>query len=132
MKARLNCILLIDDNESDNYYHKIIIEGMNIAGKIEIAENGLEALTLLKKEKQTPPELIFLDINMPKMDGWEFLEKYKDLDIKQKARITIVMLTTSSNPEDRKRAEKAAEVSGFVTKPLSEEILNGILEAHFK
>jgi len=131
MRKKLNCILLIDDNDADNHYHQIIIEQMNITESIQIAENGLEALAFLKKENQVAPELIFLDINMPKMNGWEFLEEYKNLDAKQKAEIVIVMLTTSANPDDIKRAETIAEVNGFKVKPLTEEMLNEILDKHF-
>ncbi len=131
MKKQLNTILLIDDNQADNYYHRIIIEGMHITNNIAIALNGLEALTYLKKEGQVPPELILLDINMPKMNGWEFLEEYKQLDAKHKAKITIIMVTTSANPEDKKRAAATAEVNGFTTKPLTEELMKEILEYHF-
>lgn len=131
MRKKLNCILLIDDNDADNHYHQIIIEQMNITESVQIAENGLEALAFLKKENQVAPELIFLDINMPKMNGWEFLDEYKNLDAQQKAEIVIVMLTTSANPDDIKRAETIAEVNGFKVKPLTEEMLNEILEKHF-
>ena len=75
MRKKLECILLIDDDDEDNFYHKIVIERMNITKRIEVAYNGLEALEFLQKESQIIPELIFLDINMPKMNGWEFLEK---------------------------------------------------------
>ena len=131
MKKKLNCVLLIDDNQADNNYHRIIIEGMNITNNIQFALDGFEALEYLNKENQEPPELIFLDINMPKMNGWEFLEKYKDLDAKHKAKTTIVMLTTSLNPADKEKADKIAEVNGFTSKPLSEEYLKEILEKYF-
>lgn len=131
MKNKLNCILLIDDNTADNRYHQIIIEEMNICNNIQIVQNGLEALDYLKNENHMSPELIFLDINMPKMNGWEFLKAYENLDAKQKAKITIVMLTTSGNPEDKKRAEAISEISGFIVKPLTEEDINEILELHF-
>jgi CheY-like chemotaxis protein len=131
MKKKLNCIMLIDDNSADNKYHQIIIKGMNITENIEVALDGEKAISFLKKENQTPPELIFLDINMPKINGWEFLEQYKHLDIKQKAKIVIVMLTTSGNPADREKAEQIEEVTGFKTKPLTEEMLTEILDKYF-
>jgi CheY-like chemotaxis protein len=131
MKKKLNCILLVDDDDEDNFFHKIVIERMDVTDCIEVAENGIEALKFLKKENQAIPELIFLDINMPKMNGWEFLEEYKKLSPDQKARITIMMLTTSANPDDIKRAESIEEVDGYKTKPLSEEMLTDILCKHF-
>lgn len=132
MKKKLNCILLVDDNSDDNYFHQIIIKKMDIVNRIDVVENGLEALAYLKRENQPPPELIFLDINMPRMNGWEFLEQYKYLDAKQKARVVIMILTTSANPDDIKRAKEIEEVTGFETKPLTEEMMREILNQHFQ
>lgn len=129
MKMKLNCIMLIDDNPGDNRYHQIVIEGMNITDRIEIALDGMEALNILKNK--IAPDLIFLDINMPKMNGWEFLEAYKKLGLEEKAKIIIVMLTTSENPKDYKKTEQIKEVSGFYVKPLTEENMTKILEQHF-
>jgi CheY-like chemotaxis protein len=131
MRKKLDCILLVDDDFDDSNYHKIIIKKMNITNSIQTAENGLEALEFLKKENQIIPELIFLDINMPKMNGWEFLEQYKDLPKNQKARITILMLTTSSNPDDLKKAKDFEDVTGFKSKPLTIEMLSEILSTYF-
>jgi len=131
MKRKLNCILLIDDNEADNNYHKTIIEEMGVAETVQVAENGMEAMIFLTKENQVSPDLIFLDINMPKMNGWEFLEAYKNLEIKQKGNIIIVMLTTSQNPDDKKKAERIKEINGFHVKPINEVGLNQIIEQYF-
>ena len=131
MKRKLDCVLLVDDDHEDNFFHKLVIEKMNMANVIKIARNGLEALEYLKDEKQIIPELIFLDINMPKMNGWEFLEQYKHLNPNQKARITIVMLTTSANPDDLKKAQEMEDVTGYQTKPLSKEMLTDILNSYF-
>jgi CheY-like chemotaxis protein len=131
MRKKLECILLVDDDEEDNFYHKLVINRMDIAKRIEVAYNGLEALAYLQKENQVIPELIFLDINMPRMNGWEFLEKYKDLSPAQKSRITIMMLTTSANPDHIRKAQEIEEVTGYQTKPLSPEILNEILDTYF-
>jgi CheY-like chemotaxis protein len=131
MKKKLNCILLVDDNYEDNFFHQIIINKMDITNSVQVAEDGLEALEFLKKEGQVIPELIFLDINMPKMNGWEFLEEYHKLDPKCKARITIMMLTTSANPDDIEKAKHIEDVTGFKTKPLTEEMLNEIIDEHF-
>jgi CheY-like chemotaxis protein len=132
MKRKLECILLVDDDPDDNMYHRIIIEEMNITDNIDVVLNGLEAITYLKKDNQAPPELIFLDINMPKMNGWEFLDQYKHLDAKQRARVVIVILTTSANPDHLKKAEQIKEVTGFETKPLSKEMMSEILKEHFQ
>jgi CheY-like chemotaxis protein len=131
MTRKLDCILLVDDDHEDCYFHQLVIDKMNITHSVQVAVNGLEALKFLKDETKTTPELIFLDINMPKMNGWEFLEQYKYLDPAQKARITILMLTTSVNPADLKKAQEMEDVTGYKTKPLSVEMLTEILEKYF-
>jgi len=131
LKKKLSCILLIDDDFDDNVFNKIIIRKMDITETVDEASDGVEALEHLKA-RSTPPELILLDINMPRMNGWEFLEQYKDLDPKQKAKTIIVMLTTSANPDEIKKAQEIEEVSGFKTKPLSKEMLTGILQQFFR
>ena len=131
MKKKLNCILLIDDDHEDCYFHQIVIRKMDITDSIQIAGNGLEALAFLRKENQVIPELIFLDINMPRMNGWEFLEAYCKLGVSRKAKVIIMMLTTSLNPADMERAKNIKEITGFETKPLTPEMLRKILETYF-
>ena len=130
MKKKLGCILLIDDDAEDNYFHQVVIDEMNITEHVEVALDGLEALRFLKKENQTPPELIFLDINMPKMNGWEFLKEHNKLSENQKAKVIVVMLS-SSNPEDKKRATEFPETIDFNYKPLTEKSVTKILEDYF-
>ncbi len=139
MKKRLNCVLLVDDNESDNFIHKRVLEKSGITNNIAIALNGKEALDFLTAKIQngefegsyTQPELIFLDINMPIMDGWEFLEEYHKLDISQKGKVVFIMLTTSLNPGDRVKAETLLESGCFHFKPLTLEMIKGIMERRF-
>jgi len=139
MKKKLNCVLLVDDNESDNFLHKKVLEKSGIADHIEIVMNGKEALDFITGKGKcgkpvspfSPPELIFLDINMPVMDGWEFLEGYQKLDDIQKRGIVIIMLTTSLNPDDRRIAEKIIGVNGFKYKQLTLEMINEIIKTNF-
>ena len=65
---------------------------------------------------------------MPKMNGWEFLEHYKNLDVEKKSTIIIIILTTSLNPADRKRAACIDEINGFENKPLTPQALERIME----
>src|SRR5258708_36657106 len=106
MNKKLNCILLIDDDEPTNFLNKMTIDQSGCAEWVQVVQSGQEALDYLqgtgrfknRKEDYPRPDLIFLDINMPAMDGWEFLDKYKELPKDQKAEIVLIMLTTSLNP----------------------------------
>ena len=127
MMKKLNCILLVDDNESDNFFHRRAIEQAGITDFIEIAMNGEEAIDFMatkreigQKDHSYPqPALIFLDINMPLMDGWEFLEEYQKLDVTQKSNAVIIMLTASSKYADIAKTEKIVGTGRFANKPLT-------------
>jgi CheY-like chemotaxis protein len=123
--------MLIDDNRADNFYHRLIIEEVGVAERIETFEYAEKALTYLQQASDTGVELIFLDINMPRMDGFQFLEDYKKLDDRRRAKVVVIMLTTSLNPLDETRAMAFPEVKGFRNKPLTEEMLAEIIEDHF-
>lgn len=128
----LNKILLIDDNEADNYLHRMIISEADVTESIVDRRDGVSALEYLKTmEESELPELIFLDINMPRMNGWEFLEAYNELPFAKKQSVLVIMLTTSIFPKDRQRAEHLPNFSGFLNKPLTEEDLLQLLHKHF-
>jgi len=130
MSIQLNCILLIDDDEPTNFLNKLTLEQSGCTRQIRVAQSGQEALNYLQNAAPRP-DLIFLDINMPAMDGWEFLERYRDLPDARKADIVLIMLTTSLNPDDEKRTRAIPEVAGFENKPLSPEQLNNLLKKYF-
>lgn len=131
MKKKLKSILLIDDDEPTNFFSSLLLEDADCAENIQIAESGQRALKLLNSDVNPSPDLIFLDINMPAMDGWEFLERYKQLPIEHQGKIVIIMLTTSLNPDDREKASKIKEISGFETKPLTPELIDKVLSKYF-
>ena len=126
--------MLVDDDEATNFINEIVVKKVDCAEQIHIAENGQQALDFLQESvdgNYPRPDLIFLDINMPILNGWEFLEKYKELDTIQQGEIIIVMLTTSFNPYDQRKAEEMEEITGFRNKPLTRDLLNEILQKHF-
>lgn len=134
LKQKLKCILLIDDDYATNYIHKRVINSAEITDNIVALESGYDALKYLEEtdfQEFPRPEIIFLDINMPGMDGWEFLESYEQLVESQKSKIVLVMLTTSLNPDDKNKSEHIKSIDGFRNKPLTIEILQGIIDEHF-
>ena len=134
MQRKLNCVLLIDDDEATNFINEMVIEESGKAEEVVKIQSAFDALTFLKSEekgKHPQPDLIFLDINMPGMDGWEFLEEYEKLDDGMKAKVILVMLTTSVNPDDKKKAEQFNIVDNFMLKPLTVDDFNSICEEYF-
>lgn len=137
MENILNCILLVDDDMATNFINKKILQKNNIANHINVALNGKEAIDYLCKQGKfestdiEQPQLILLDINMPVMDGWEFIESYQNLNFENKDKIVIVMLSSSFNPADKAKAESINELSAFQQKPMSKEALIKIVVKHF-
>lgn len=131
---KVNCIMLIDDNKEDNFFHERIIRKHDAANTIIVKESAQDALIFLKSKEQHEsqhPDLIFLDINMPSMNGWEFLEEYKKLDKNLQSKMIVVMLTTSDNPDDKVKAKVHGILADFKTKPLTKEMLDEILNEFF-
>ncbi|MEN8839008.1 MAG: response regulator [Flavobacteriales bacterium] len=134
MTTKLNSVLLIDDDEPTNFIAKMIVSKADLNNSTEAIQSGTKALEFLKKEELTHndiPDLIFLDINMPTMNGWEFLEEYKELEIHKKKKIYLYMLTTSMNDEDEYRSQKYEHVDGFLIKPLTLKAYTEIVKKHF-
>ena len=134
MDKKFNCILLVDDDKATNFLNKRLLSRMDIAHTIQIARNGVEAEEYLKKSMANEPgfpkpDLIFLDINMPLINGWEFLTRYEHLPDNFKNSILILMLTTSLREVDAERAQSSPFISGLIYKPLTElEIKKAILQ----
>ncbi len=131
--------MLIDDDEPTNYYNTLIIEETGCADHVQAVQSGQRALEYLTNSEDYPeygncfpcPDLIFLDINMPAMNGWEFLDKYKELKKEVKGKTVLVMLTTSLFSEDALKALKIPEISGFESKPITPEVIDKILKKYF-
>jgi CheY-like chemotaxis protein len=139
MKKKLKCVLLIDDDEPTNYLNKFQLESIDCAEHIEVAQSGEQALNYLMNGVASSnsnnglpcPDLIFLDINMPAMNGWEFLKKYSEIAKERRGNVVIVMLTTSLNPDDKQKADELSAITGFENKPLTQLKLKQILIKYF-
>lgn len=123
MTPRLRTVLLIDDQEADNYLHRRTIERSGAAESIVVHDSGQGALDYLAAHEA--PDLILLDLNMPGMTGWEFLDAHDD------PQSVIVIVSTSSNPADHDRARAHPSVAGFCAKPLTAPAFDEILDTHF-
>lgn len=134
MPKPIRCILLVDDDPDDNYLHQLVITDSGQCEEVRVAESGFQALDYLTQTDRPDyvrPDVILLDINMPGMNGFEFLERYHQLPDSLKSRLVLLMLTTSLNPSDRQRADGAADVTGYQNKPLTLAMLQQIIDTHF-
>lgn len=124
-------VMLVDDNEIDNLINQKMIEASNICEHIFIhsgAKSAIEFLKNIEKLAKGPvdlylPEIIFLDIDMPLMDGFQFLDEFERLSESIKKHCKVVMLTSSLNPQDMNRAKKNQFVLKYINKPLNQENL---------
>ena len=123
--------MLVDDNPDDNFFHEREIKKTRLAPVVVTKESGTEALKYLKSKEEPHSDLIFLDINMPGMNGWEFLKEYNQLDKVLQSRAIIIILTTSENARDVARANTYSFVTDYITKPLTREIMGDIIKKYF-
>lgn len=134
---KLNCILLVDDDPTTNFLNKRLLAKMEVVDHIKEARNGIEALKYLRQTETEPegcpmPDLILLDLNMPMMDGWEFLDAYQQLPEHLRRSLVIVMLTTSLREEDQVRANRISDVRTLIHKPLNREMMSEVLSTYFQ
>lgn len=123
-------VLLVDDDKICNFITETTLNKLGVAKEVHSALNGQEALDLLNSYflgDVAVPDIIFLDLNMPIMDGFQFIDAFKKLDFPKKDNILIVVLTSSINPNDVQRA-KSLGINNYMTKPISEEKILELLK----
>jgi len=118
---KFNKVLLVDDDEISNFINTQVLMDINLADDIMVAMNGQEALELLRESYETDdtfgrPELIFLDLNMPIMDGFSFLQA---CEFCKNGNIKVVVLSSSTNSKDMEAAQRFPQVKYYLNKPLT-------------
>jgi CheY-like chemotaxis protein len=122
-------VLLIDDNAIDNYIAKTVISKSGLVEKISVmisAIDALEYLELLKSNSEQFPDVIFLDIQMPEMDGFGFLEEFSEFPTNVTNKSVVFMLTSSSDPADINRSTEYPAVKKYFSKPMTENIIKEV------
>jgi len=125
----IDLVLLVDDNDTDNFISKRIIEITKFAREVEIKSSGKSALEYLeenKEEEDKLPDIIFLDINMPIVDGFVFLYEFEKFSERIKNKCKVIILSSSDNKRDINKIVNNDHVIKFITKPLTETALDEI------
>jgi CheY-like chemotaxis protein len=126
-EKKYRTVMLIDDNEIDNLINQKMIEAASITENIYPHTGAKSAIEFLKNMERLDvaekvlPDVIFLDIDMPLMDGFQFLDEFEKLNDNTKKKCRIVMLTSSINPQDFNRSKKYDNVKLYLNKPLSHD-----------
>jgi CheY-like chemotaxis protein len=126
-------VFLIDDDNIYQYTARVILESTGLAKQIQSFYNGNDAINYFSDPKnfalETLPDVIFLDINMPIMDGWEFLEEYKQFQEKLPKPIAIYMVSSSVNSSDMQKSRSYNAVSDYLVKPVSRSKYQELMES---
>ena len=127
----LKTLTLVDDDDIFVFLTTKIIEQTNLVDLIKVFGNGLDAINFLKENKNNVdalPDIILLDLSMPIMNGWQFLEEYNKLNPTIGKKITIYICSTSISPDDITRAKTISEVSDYIIKPITKDKLIDLIK----
>jgi CheY-like chemotaxis protein len=128
--CRYNQVLLVDDNTTDNFINFRIIEAAAFSEKIYVHTSAINALEFLKNIKDYPsleekvfPEVVFIDLNMPMINGFQFIAHYNAIADNYKIKSKLVILTSSPDETDELKAKKISEDIVYLKKPLTKDML---------
>ena len=127
-------ILLVDDDSIANFLIEKIVQSTGLAKNISKALNGREALQIFQTSSSGSlalPDVVLLDLNMPIMNGFEFLQAYNNLQFEEKDNVLIILVTSSNNPMDIERAKQLG-IKYYLTKPISADTIKGIILKEFE
>jgi len=122
-------VAIVDDDSIFQFTTKVKFEKLRLADEVLIFNDGEEMMDFLSStDLDELPEIVLLDINMPIVDGWDFLDLYKSLESDKQKVMKIYMLSSSINPDDVKRAEANEFVLDYITKPIRDDDLTKIFQ----
>lgn len=128
-------LLCIDDDKTTLMLIKMVTEKASFAKDVITALNGREGLeyyhNLLKEsqdKREDYPQLIFLDLNMPVMNGWEFLDEFVENIYPQFPDTKVVILSSSANPVDKEKAKQYPIIIGYISKPITADLLKMLVK----
>lgn len=128
----LHRIMLIDDDAMVHFLNQKLITKSGFQVEVQALSGAQEAMEHIAQQNGDAQScLVLLDLNMPGWTGWDFLAQFEGLEAEQKRNYTIVILSTSENPADLKRADRIPVVKQYITKPLSLSILEEIVKCHW-
>ena len=127
---KIRTVLLVDDSEATTFFNKTILSKTGYIDEILVAKNGLEALTIIKSG--VVPDIIFLDINMPVMNGWEFLEEFRNLNNALENTIIVLMIGAPLSNEDKDKVLSFPQIKEFQGKMLSRIVMDDIMRKHYQ
>lgn len=132
--SQVKAVCIIDDDKIYRFTTEKYIEMLGLADKVITYADGEEALDYLKAKSSNSselPDIIFLDVNMPIMDGWDFIEEYSKIASSFPKKVVLYMVSSSIDERDSNRAKEIAEITDFIVKPITEERLVQLISANF-
>jgi CheY-like chemotaxis protein len=127
-------VLLVDDNYIDTLINERILASLGLVKQFHKAINGEQALRIIKDYKdgtEVVPDIILLDLNMPVMNGFEFIQEFQEMEFAHKEKILIVIVTSSGSMIDIEKAKNMG-IKHYLTKPLTAESIKTIIHEEFK
>jgi response regulator RpfG family c-di-GMP phosphodiesterase len=121
-------VFFIDDDPLSNKFNTMLIRKIHPDVEIKTFTKAEEALADLKEASNQKPEVIFLDLNMPVMNGWDFMAEFKKIGLD----IEVVVLTSSNDSVDKEKAEKNKQIKDYVVKPLTKNTFTGVVKKFFR
>ena len=131
-------VFVVHDDPISNFLTTKVIEKSKVETEVQVFEEALGLINNLKDHKVDFPDLIFIDLNMPKINGWQFIELFNELDFEDAEKVDLVILSSSNNTDDILRASKLSQVKKYITKPLTIAVMQSLCHeikspiAHFE